>query len=679
MHVFWVSCHRLEWLSSFKPSELVEVANTSEKQEASLESLSEYLLPGVILCPFVSAALAGVFRRSRLAALVSLIVSTLLTSATACAFRAGLEQDILLEWVRLGLGVDLSFEVSAASLAGVLAVLGFAWIAWRMRQPDREDRRSYYALLLLVQGALTSILLAGDLLLALAFCPPLIFCGMMLTALWGPHKASKIELRPFMGPYVGWLVLLAAALHLGWLHYQATGLLSFSLQDLLTFAPPANEWAGLWILIFVGALGAFALGPATWLFLGRSLVMPPGAYLLWLCGGRVAGAVFLIRILGPLVPAGSQDALVRTSVFLGISAAGLVAWSLATSANRARTYLPLLALVPVETALLIGLILGGEGFAPWFLGLIGLESALSAILLLRSTNARSDPGGLASNFSPRQALLLLPILLVLALVLFSGPLTLGRTPRSSASTPAFVLSRQPKAGLLSAIGATLWAVGLFSMRPFGHGRPNTGHELLSRFWGQAIVQVGVAMFLLDGITPSTGPSGAYARAAWFADPLRVATMVAAHTLLVLLLTGATVGLLALRGRSVRSLEDLTGLARSCPGEAGVLMLTGLSLLGIAPLAGYWVLCLLFGLRGSWHSEAMLGLPLLFVLPVAGMSIMDLSARMYQRGQGPEVPLPPADGPRAFLLRIGIAVLLAALVILGLVPQILLEPVGWLGS
>jgi formate hydrogenlyase subunit 3/multisubunit Na+/H+ antiporter MnhD subunit len=149
--------------------------------------------------------------------------------------------------------------------------------------------------------------------------------------------------------------------------------------------------------------------------------------------------------------------------------------------------------------------------------------------------------------------------------------------------------------------------------------------------------------------------------------------------LILLLTGSALWLLVLRKKSVRRLENSCGLARSCPGEAWVLMIAGLSLLGAAPLGGYWQLCLLFGLRGSWHSQALLGLPLLFVLPVTAMSVMDLCGRMFDRPADPEPAPDPPHGALAMALRILIVVLVSVLVLLGLVPQLFLEPVGWLGG
>ncbi len=668
------------WLFQFPTGKSI-ICSRNPKRRKYLEALDENVLAALIFTPLIGAGFCALSRHSRIVAMAAGGITSLLAVLCGWRFLAGAELDVLLEWVRIGMGVDLSLEASGASVGGAVALLCIWWLAWMLWRPIRPDRKGYYALILLLLGLGTATLLAGDLLLLLSLVPLTIFSGMMLTAIWGARRASRIDIRPFGGMYVGWLVLLAAGMHLGWVHYRQTGLMSFSLHDLIGFFPASRTEPDLWILLALGTLGTWALGPMGWLFYRRDWPLPAGANLLWICQTRVVGMVLFVRVLLPLRPDITFDLALWSLLALGGATVLLILWSLATSRNRSRAYLPLLPVMVWETALLCWGLMAGPEVGSWILLLTGVEVVGIALLLtLTHRPEASASGEIRRPNGAIFAVLLVAILPALGLLTRMGPMIPERGQPEIPTRPAFSLDARPQAGILSAMGIVLWAVGLFWMRPFGRSRGKGNHELLARTWGQSIVQVGVGLFLLDGVGRLHGHSaGAYIRAAWISDPLRIAVMLGLHSGLILLLTGSAVWLLVLRGKSVRRLESSCGLARSCPGEAWVLMIAGLSLLGAAPLGGYWQLCLLFGLRGSWHSQALLALPLLFVLPVTAMSVMDLCGRMFDTPEDPEPSPGQASGAPAMALRMIIVVLIIALLLLGLVPQLFLEPVGWLGG
>jgi hypothetical protein len=249
----------------------------------------------LVAWPVIAASAAGLLGRRAWILPLTACVQLLLAGWAAVRYAMSADLDVQLEWVRVGMGADLSFEASGCSLAAAVCIAGLALLGWLLWRAGNRGQAGYAAAAGGMQAALTGAMLAGDFLLLLAMATLVIFCGMTITALWGAQRASKIELRPFGAQYLGWLMVMTVVMRLGWLHYRAAGVLSFSLGDLLSFAPPAADWDGLWLMLLVGVMGLFALGPVTWVFGKTASLLPNGPRLLWLCGTRLAGAVVIAR------------------------------------------------------------------------------------------------------------------------------------------------------------------------------------------------------------------------------------------------------------------------------------------------------------------------------------------------------------------------------------------------
>jgi NADH-quinone oxidoreductase subunit M len=649
-----------------------------------LDFLDSDILWMLVAWPVIAASAAGLLRRKTWVIPLATCVQILLAGWAALRYAMSADLDIQLEWVRVGMGADLSFEASACSLAAAGALAGLGLLGWLLWRPGDQGQAGYAAATGGMQAALTGAVLAGDFLLLAAMATLMIFSGMMLTALWGAQRASKIELRPFGAQYVGWLMLMTVVMRIGWLHYRSAGVLSFSLGDLLAFAPPPAEWDGLWLMLLAAVLGLFALGPLMWVFGKTESLLPSGPRLLWLCGTRVAGAVVIVRCVLPLWPGAALLPLPWAWVVLGSLAAAMLAGAVIArlrSVPWSQVVYQLAGLY--ETGWIALAIYLGPGAGPWILALAAAEVIVLALLQQRESHASTVevPEGLRRRGSIVAAVAILGLTAALVGVcLIGGPLIHSRAPRLNSDNFLFFLHRSPDAGLLSVVGIALWAVGIFAMGPFARQNRPGSREVLARLWGGPVVHVGLAMFLLDGVRRDPNPTAAgYVRWAWMSDPLRIAVLTVVHALLVMALAGCTVALLRRRGRKLEHMDELTGLAAACPREAAGLMIAGLSLFGAAPLGGFWTLGILFGLRASWHSRALLGLPLLFVLPVLGMSVLDLAGRMYDRPQQLAREATGARGMAALLLKVAIVLAIVCLVILGIVPQLLLEPVGWLAG
>ncbi len=225
-----------------------------------------YLL---VLLPAIAAVAALVSRRPTAALAVTLAAAALhaATTVLAMVLLAGEGQaESVCEWVRLWPGRGVAFHIdmprATALLAPALAAPTIAFLTHRKNEltPART------AIGLLMHAGVVGAILSADLLLLCMFVEWTWLMAVILVAVArGPGPASRLMLPCLLVT----TALLAVVLWLGWLHNEATGVVSFAYDDLLHTdeyllgRPPATmdifetaiiaRLAG-WVVVYVAGL-----------------------------------------------------------------------------------------------------------------------------------------------------------------------------------------------------------------------------------------------------------------------------------------------------------------------------------------------------------------------------------------------------------------------------------------
>ena len=644
-----------------------------------LHSLDKLILLAIFCWPIAAAGVIYLLRRGRRSVMAAATVQLALVVIAWLRSAAGADLEYISDWVRMGVGVDFWLRITPVS---GLALLGASLcLVWAVCLPDPRDdarRRGYYEALLLVSGAQHNLLLAGDMLLMLLAVPALLAAGIAMSNRWSISARMRGDMRIFTALYVAWLVLMAATFRWAWLHYQQSGMLSFAVDDLLTFQPNVRDADGLWVMLLAGAAALFGLSGGYWIVRPLARSLPPAGRLLMTGCMRWAGTFVIMTVLLPMWPRGGEASHAPWVMLAIIAAVGLVLAALDALRRRFRDIAP------------IGRVIGTSGIlvlilldSPWMLL---LAAALAAVELGLSIAQAWGRAGLRQI--PRPARLWSAAVTAAAIAaavagaigphLWSGfeeLVRLSHTVQIYTRGSAFAFEPHADTGLLSMLGLFLWVLGVLSIRPFARvPRRQTSRSLFWRLAGPVLIQLGLAMFLFDGVWNRPPPEAApYYDVPWLTHLPRAAVYVGLHAALIVGITGSVVIYLRRGGMRLRRLEDISGIGASHPWAAAALAIAALSVFGLPLTGGFWNICILFAFRTAWHSRALLGLPLLFVLPVAGFAAVDQMQMLYRHGHNPSRPPPPACRPLDHLLRVAIAVQVTALLLLGLLPQVLMEP------
>ncbi|MCS7155713.1 MAG: NADH-quinone oxidoreductase subunit M [Bacteroidetes bacterium] len=304
-----------------------------------------YPLSTLIILPWLGALLVALVRRPTLARLLASGVSLLVVCWTAYVWmrflpdRAGGLQlaERLGPWIA---GFDVSYYVALDGLnlpfLVMVALLGFLviWGSWAV---PRAHEAAYYALLLLLMGALFGAFLAVDLVLFYVFFELTLIPAFFLIGLWGRQEAWGAALRFLLYTLVGSLLLLVAILYVGVEAGRAFNNSVFTadwLRISRQYLPELKEQ--YWLL------GAFALA-----FVIKAGLVPvhawlPAAYAEGpplLIGLSKLGVYGMLRWGAPLFPS-AWEGLVSMGAILGLLSVlygGLLAYS-ERDARRALAY-----------------------------------------------------------------------------------------------------------------------------------------------------------------------------------------------------------------------------------------------------------------------------------------------------------------------------------------------------
>ncbi len=192
----------------------------------------------------------GSFRAiAAIAAGIALAIAT----AAVIAAEAGASLFQSDDWVRLGLGMDLSASLDgiARRVAVIVVALSAAMAACRKSSPRAKMGATHYALVLGLEAALLGAIISQDLLAILMFAESASIAALLLFSRGsGPRRRASATWMRALGVPAG-AVMLAATVTLGCLHYARQGFLSFALSDLLSIRQ--TDWEAERLLLIIRA------------------------------------------------------------------------------------------------------------------------------------------------------------------------------------------------------------------------------------------------------------------------------------------------------------------------------------------------------------------------------------------------------------------------------------------
>jgi NADH-quinone oxidoreductase subunit M len=231
-------------------------------------------------------------------------------------------QQLSVAWIpRLGIRFSLGLDGLSLLLVTLTALLGVLAVACSWREIE-SDAGFFYMNLLWNLAGVIGVFLATDLFLFFLFWEVMLVPMFFLIALWGhdiPGGRPRLyaAIKFFIFTQSAGLVMLVAILALVFVHYRASGVLTFGYADLL--ATPMSGRTGLWIMLgfFLGFAVKLPVVPFhSWLPDAHSQAPTAGSVIL--AGVLLKTAAYgLLRYLLPLFPASSAQ-FAPVAMWLGV-------------------------------------------------------------------------------------------------------------------------------------------------------------------------------------------------------------------------------------------------------------------------------------------------------------------------------------------------------------------------
>jgi proton-translocating NADH-quinone oxidoreductase chain M len=471
-----------------------------------------FLLSPLIWGPALMAAVVGLMPNPRgrydrwflgiaLATSLSVLFLTLIGYQQFQAFTTGLQFEERIPWLpALGISYHLGVDGMGVSMLLLSALVGVCAVVASWEVHDRP--RSYFALLLLMEGAINGAVVARDLFLLLLFWSAVAVPLALLVAGWGGSARSPGAVWRLLGY---WGLGSAALLIAGLLLYQAAGGSDFDLDTLTKATPSARVELVIAALLVVAAASRLPLVPLHGWAREVLAEAPTGVAILTTGVAARLGGYVLIRLMA----AGEHNASKTLAPYLsGLAALTVFYAALAafrsTDLRRVGAYLALVpgAITTLGVAGLSPLSLEGSVLS-LFAG--GLASALilgaTATLSERAqTRSLSLAAGLAGRV-PKLAWLLLAgavaVLCIPFLATFPAALMvfLGSFRNQPVGTLAVAL------GLVLTAAAIGWVLHRVLFGTPSPDAPTPSDASLSQSWYLGIL---LGALLWVGLVPS-GP------------------------------------------------------------------------------------------------------------------------------------------------------------------------------
>ncbi len=150
------------------------------------------------------------------------------------------------------MGINFSFYADGLSY---LAILFTAFVFLIYGLLNREQSAGFYACLLLIETSLIGLLISVNLLVFYFFYELMLFPIFYLMTTYGSSEAKKAAYQFLLYTLAGSLCLLLAIIYAGYSYFQAEGVFSLELVDLLNHTFTLNEQR----ILFLGFFVAFAV------------------------------------------------------------------------------------------------------------------------------------------------------------------------------------------------------------------------------------------------------------------------------------------------------------------------------------------------------------------------------------------------------------------------------------
>ena len=214
------------------------------------------MLTGLLLIPFLGSLALMLWPgqpssdRIRLTALLLLLLQLLWSLAVLVAFdptTAGMQLQESVSWVN-GLGLDYRLGIDGLSLPLVLINAALTLVAAYASQSVNERPRLYYALLLLISGAVNGAFLSLNLLLFFLFYELELIPLWLLIGIWGGPRRAYAATKFLIFTAVSGVLILGAFLG------QAlfSGVVDFSLSPVLSDQLGLSTQLALLVALLIG-------------------------------------------------------------------------------------------------------------------------------------------------------------------------------------------------------------------------------------------------------------------------------------------------------------------------------------------------------------------------------------------------------------------------------------------
>jgi len=220
--------------------------------------MQEHILTVIIFLPLFTAVILGVFRASTRALKVGAFLTSVVTLWLVLWLTYNFDPQGKMQFVEHAQWIKhsgMSYYLGVDFLSLTVLLLITLIMPPLYLYMKHEERKGYWYNMMLLQTGVTGAVLSLDLILFYMFWETMLLPIFIMIGKYGngmhQYNAMKIVLITILGS----MSMLFSILYLGYMHYETTGLWSFSLQDLTNIVLNAKTS----VILAAGFLLAFVI------------------------------------------------------------------------------------------------------------------------------------------------------------------------------------------------------------------------------------------------------------------------------------------------------------------------------------------------------------------------------------------------------------------------------------